>query len=94
MKLLNYLYIVIVVLLLLFSISCSDQKKWTALPLKVKKQQSYNYSEMISGELDSTTKASFEEAKKIATKDKNNNNIKSKISKFIKKIYIWFYDLF
>ena len=52
---LNNIYIIIT---LLISISCSDQKGWGNEGVEdaftIKRQQSYNYSEMLSGDLDST----------------------------------------
>ena len=35
-------------------LGCNNKDKWKALPLQIKKQESFNYSEMISGNLDST----------------------------------------
>ena len=75
------------------------------MPLQIKKQESFNYSEIISGDLDSTAKAELEAVKKITTeKMKNtsediNNSLPSNrkdntIWQGIKNIYNWFLDLF
>ena len=58
---LNYIYIIII---LLVSLSCSDQKGWgnegVGDTFSIKRQKSYNYSEMLSGDLDSTNKMKFD----------------------------------
>ena len=52
---LNNIYIIII---LLISLSCNNQKRWgkegVSNTFTIKRQQSYNYSEMLSGDLDST----------------------------------------
>ena len=86
---------------------CNNRDKWKAVPLKIKKQESYNYSEMISGDLDSTEKAELEEVRKNVAKenknlskhldelrDETNSNFFDSIWKSIKNIYNWFLDLF
>ena len=84
---------------------CSNKDKWKAVPLKITKQESFNYSEMISGELDSTAKAELEAVKKITTENMNNdpdeinkNSAKNKkgnsIWKGIRNLYNWFIELF
>ena len=52
-------YIVIAGLIGIFFLpsGCNKKDKWKAVPLQIKKRESFNYSEMISGELDSTAKA-------------------------------------
>ena len=97
--------ILLFVLLSIFilQLGCKNQDKWKAVPLKIKKQESYNYSEMISGELDSTQKSELEEVKKnISKKNKdlskqlNKSSTKAKLSilENIKEksnnIYHWF----
>jgi len=65
----NNIYIIIT---LLFALSCINQNKWKDVKtLTFKRQQSYNYSEMLSGKLDSTEKNELESFKKIV-KNKNN----------------------
>ena len=73
MKLLNYIYIITgLISMFLFQSGCSDQDKWKAVPLKIKKQESFNYSEIIFGELYSTAKAELEKVtKNISAENKN-----------------------
>ena len=89
----------------LFQSGCQKDDKWTAVPLQIKKHESVNYSEMVSGELDSLAKSELEAVKKIATeKMKNtsediNNSLPSNskgnsIWQGIKNTYNWFLDLF
>ena len=89
---------------------CDKQDKWKAVPLQIKKQESFNYSEMISGELDSTEKAGLEAAKEKTAQEmegnpkrKSDSSAKSnskeislinKVWQGIKNIYNWFIDLF
>ena len=92
--------------IVLFQSGCSDQDKWKAVPLQIKKQESFNYSEVISGKLDSTEKAELEAVKKIVSKDKKSlkedqseiksrdTNIIDTIWKTINNIYNWFINLF
>ena len=110
MKLFNFSQIACLISIFLLQPGCDNKDKWKAVPLKIKKQESFNYSEMISGELDSTTKAGLEEVKKIVAKEKediskrfkedqpenksNNTSIFDTISEGIKNIYNWFLDLF
>ncbi len=100
-------YIVIVGLIGIFFLQsgCSKKNKWKAVPLQVKKQESFNYSEMISGDLDSTAKSKLEAVKKNTsekmknTREDINNSLPSNsnsnsIWQGIKNIYNWFLDLF
>ena len=96
--------------ILLFLAGCKNQDKWKAVPLKITKQESFNYSEMISGELDSAKKVGLEAAKektaqeiegnpkrKSGSSPKSNSKETSLINKAlqgIKNIYNWFIDLF
>ena len=101
--------ILLFVLLSIFilQIGCKNQDKWKAVPLKIKKQESYNYSEMISGELDSTQKSELEQVRKNISKgnkdlkqqiderrDKSKSNFFQTIWESTKNIYNWFLDLF
>ena len=66
-----YLNNIYIILILLISVSCSDQKGWgnegVGDTFSIKRQKSYNYSEMLSGDLDSTNKIKFDKYKgKIA----------------------------
>ena len=100
--------ILLFVLLSIFilQIGCKNQDKWKAVPLKIKKQESYNYSEMISGELDSTQKSELEEVKNKIAKENNDlskqidehrseniSNIIKTIWESMKNIYNWFLNL-
>ena len=105
MKFLRYILTAGVIGIFFFQSGCSKKNKWKAVPLQVKKQESFNYSEIISGDLDSTAKSELEAVKKITTeKMKNtsediNNSLPSSskvdsIWQGIKNIYNWFLDLF
>ena len=89
---------------------CDKQNKWKAVPLKITKQESFNYSEMISGELDSTEKAGLEAAKEKTAQEMEGNpkrksdsspksnsketSLMDTIWTGIKNMYDWFIDLF
>ena len=84
---------------------CSNKDKWKAVPLQIKKQESFNYSEIISGDLDSTAKAELEAVKKNTTEKMDNDheaiNKSSSNGKKVKSIwkgnqnlYNWFIELF
>ena len=92
---LNKIYIIII---LLISLSCNDQKGWgkegVGNTFTIKRQQSYNYSEILSGDLDSTKKIEFDNYKeKIAAKkgnelaNKNTNVVKEKFNIFLSALY-------
>tara|TARA_B100000315_G_C14415676_1_gene513116 strand:+ start:304 stop:639 length:336 start_codon:yes stop_codon:yes gene_type:complete len=83
---LNNFYIIII---LLISLSCSDQKGWgnegVGDTFTIKRQKSYFYSEMLSGDLDSTEKIEFDnykeriaEIKENELDNKNTNIVKEK----------------
>lgn len=94
----------------LLPIGCDTKDKWKAVPLKITKRESFNYSEMISGNLDSTEKAELEAAKEKTAqeiKDKpdrlSGSPTKSKtedsstlgsIWRGVQNFYNWFLDLF
>ena len=102
---LNYIYIIII---LLISLSCSDQKGWgnegVGDTFSIKRQKSYNYSEMLSGDLDSTNKIKFDNYKQEITEKKGNEldnantNVVKKEKDIIKENYNSFlsalYDLY
>ena len=110
MKFLQYILIAVLIGIFLLQLGCRRKNKWNAVPLKINKQESYNYSEMISGKLDSTTKAELEEVKKVvslekeniqknfkegpAERDSKNTTIIGTIIEGINNIYNWFLDLF
>ena len=96
--------------ILLFLAGCNNQDKWKAVPLKITKHESFNYSEMISGDLDSTKKAGLEAAKEITAQEMKGNpkrnsespaksnsketSLMDTIWTGIKNMYDWFIDLF
>jgi len=45
-----------------------QKNKCKVVPLQIKKQESFNYSEMISGDLDSSAKSALEAVIKIPLK--------------------------
>ena len=110
MKLHYYIHIVGFIGMFLLQSGCNNQDKWKAVPLKITKHESFNYSEMISGDLDSTEKAGLEAAKEITAqemkgnpKQKSDSSVKSKSEETslmdtiwtgIKNMYDWFIDLF
>ena len=80
------------------------------MPLQIKKQESFNYSEMISGKLDSSARTELEAVKKKTAREIEDNpkrtsespaksksketSLINKVWHGIKNIYIWFIDLF
>ena len=106
----NFIIIVSLISTSFFQSGCDNKDKWKAVPLKITKRESFNYSEMISGELDSTEKAGLEAAKEKTAQEmegnpkrksdssaKSNSNELSLINKVwqgIKNIYNWFINLF
>ena len=105
MKFFQYILVASLICIFFLQSGCSNKDKWKAVPLKITKHESFNYSEMISGDLDSTAKAELEAVKKITTeKMKNtsediNNSLPSNrkddtIWPRIQNTYNWFFDLF
>ena len=105
MKFLRYILTAGMIGIFFFQSGCNKKNKWKAVPLQIKKQESFNYSEMISGNLDSIAKSELEAVKKnTSEKMKNtsediNNSLPSNsksnsIWQGIKNIYNWFLDLF
>ena len=109
MKFINNLIIIATFIgIFLLQLGCeNNQDKWKAVPLQIKKQESYNYSEMISGDLDSIAKAELEKVRKNISKgnkdlkqqiDKHRDESKSNFFQTIwestENIYNWFLDLF
>ena len=81
-----------IIVFFLFSLSCSDERGWSnegvGETFSIKRQKSYNYSEILSGDLDSTDEVKFENYKKKTKKDldkENTNTMKEKND--AKKIY-------
>ena len=105
MKFLRYILSAGLIGIFFFQSGCNKKNKWKAVPLQIKKQESFNYSEIISGDLDSLAKSELEAVKKNTTeKMKNthediNNSLPSNrkgdsIWQGIKNTYNWFLDLF
>ncbi len=105
MKFLRYILTAGLIGIFFLQLGCSKKNKWKAVPLQIKKQESFNYSEMISGDLDSTAKSKLEAVKKNTTekmkntrKDINNsspaNRKGNSIWQGIQNIYNWLLDLF
>ena len=100
-----YLTNIHIIIILLITLSCSNQEKgWGKEDIgntfTIKRQQSYNYSEMLSGDLDSTDKIEFDNYKdKIAEKKENaldnentnvakeKNTIKENFNTFLSALY-------
>ena len=110
MKYLYYILIVCLIGTFFLQSGCKRKDRWKAVPFKITKRDSFNYSEMISGELDSTEKAGLEAAKEKTAQEmegnpkrKSDSSAKSnskeislinKVWQGIKNIYNWFIDLF
>ena len=73
MKSLYHILIVFLFGTFIFQSGCDNKDKWKAVPLKITKHESFNYSEMISGDLDSTEKAGLEAAKEITAQEMKGN---------------------
>ena len=105
MKFLRYILTAGLIGIFFLQSGCNKKNKWKAVPLQIKKQESFNYSEVISGDLDSLAKSELEAVKKNTTEkmkntreDINNslpsNSKSNSIWQGIKNIYNWFLDLF
>ena len=105
MKFFQYILVASLICIFFLQSGCSNKDKWKAVPLQIKKQGSFNYSEMISDDLDSTAKSELETVKKntpekmdndldeinkSSTKNKKGNSI----WKGIRNLYNWFIELF
>ena len=105
MKFFQYILVASLIFIFFLQSGCSNKDKWKAVPLNIKKHESINYSEIISGVLDSTAKAELEAVKKNTTEKMDNdpdeiNKSSSKekrgnsIWKGIQNLYNWFINLF
>ena len=105
MKFLRYILTAGMISIFFFQSGCDKKHKWKAVPLQIKKQESFNYSEMISGDLDSTAKSKLEAVKKNTTEkmkntqeDINNSLLSNRkddsMWQVIQNTYNWFLDLF
>ena len=105
MKFFQYMLVASLICIFFLQSGCSNKDKWKAVPLTIKKQESIYYSEIVSGELDSTAKAELEAVKKNTIEKMDNdpeeiNKSSSKekrgnsIWKGIQNLYNWFINLF
>ena len=105
MKFLRYILTAVLIGIFFLPSGCNKKDKWKLVPFQIKKQKSIHYSEMVSGDLDSTAKSELEAVKKITSeKMKNtsediNNSLPSNrkgdsIWQGIQNTYNWFLDLF
>ena len=105
MKFFQYILVASLICIFFLQSGCSNKDKWKAVPLTIKKQESIYYSEIVSGDLDSTAKAELEAVKKNTTEKMDNdpeeiNKSSSKekrgnsIWKGIRNLYNWFIELF
>ena len=106
----NFIIIVSLISTSFFQSGCDNKHKWKAVPLKITKRESFNYSEIISGELDSAKKVGLEAAKEKTAQEMEGNpkrksdsssksnskeiSLINKIWQGIKNIYNWFINLF
>ena len=68
MKFFQYILVASLICIFFLQSGCSNKDKWKAVPLTIKKQESIYYSEIVSGDLDSTAKAELEAVKKLPLK--------------------------
>ena len=105
MKFFQYILVASLICIFFLQSGCSNKDKWKAVPLTIKKQESIYYSEIVSGDLDSTAKAELEAVKKNTIEKMDNdpeeiNKSSSKekrgnsIWKGIQNLYNWFIELF
>ena len=105
MKFIRYILTAGLIGIFFLQSGCKRKDKWKAVPLKITKHESFNYSEIVSGVLDSTAKAELEAVKKITTENMNNdpdeinksstkNKKGNSIWKGIQNLYNWFIELF
>jgi len=105
MKFLQYILTAGLIVIFCLLLGCNQKDKWKPVLFPVKKQESIYYSEMVSGDLDSTAKSELEAVKKITsekmkrTSEKGEKYLPPKrkndsVWQKIKNIYNWFLDLF
>ena len=105
MKFFQYILVASLICIFFLQSGCSNKDKWKAVPLQIKKQESFNYSEIILDDLDSTAKVELEAVKKNTTEKMDNDheaiNKSSSNGKKVKSIwkgnqnlYNWFIELF
>ena len=101
----HYFYRVWIIICFIVHLGCNNKDIWQVKNTDFDKKPSYNYSEYISGELDSLGKIALEQSKedlmeKKETSSNENQKRDSKNSSFfesirtsIKEIYKWFINL-
>ena len=105
MKFFQYILVASLIFIFFLQSGCSNKDKWKAVPLTIKKHESIYYSEIVSGDLDSTAKAELEAVKKNTTekmdndseainKSSSNGKKGNSIWKGIQNLYNWFIELF
>ena len=105
MKFLRYILTAGLIGIFFLPLGCNKKDKWKPVPFPIKKQESIYYSEMVSGDLDSTAKSELEAVKKNTsekikkTSENLNNSLPpnrkgNSIWQGIKNAYDWFLDLF
>ena len=105
MKFFQYILVASLICIFFLPLGCNKKDKWKPVLFPIKKQESIYYSEMVSGDLDSTAKSELEAVKKITrekmkntSEDINNslpsNSKSNSIWQGIKNTYNWFLDLF
>ena len=105
MKFIRYILTAGLIGIFFLQSGCKRKDKWKAVPLKITKHESIYYSEVVSGDLDSTAKAELEAVKKITIEKMDNdpeeinkNSAKNKkgnsIWMGIRNLYNWFIELF
>ena len=105
MKFFQYILVASLICIFFLQSGCSNKDKWKAVPLKITKHESIYYSEVVSGDLDSTAKAELEAVKKITIEKMDNdpdeinkssakNKKGNSIWKGIRNLSNWFIELF
>ena len=105
MKFLRYILTAGLIGIFFLPSGCNKKDKWKPVPFTIKKQESIYYSEIVSGDLDSTEKAELEAVKKntIEKMDNDSEEINKSSSKEkrgnsiwrgIQNLYNWFIELF
>ena len=105
MKFLRYILTAGLIGIFFLLLGCNKKNKWKAVPFQIKKHESIYYSEIVSGDLDSTAKSELEAVKKNTTEKMDNypdeinkssakNKKGNSIWKGIRNLYNWFIELF
>ena len=68
MKFLRYILTAGLIGIFFLPSGCNKKDKWKPVPFPIKKHESIYYSEMVSGDLDSTAKSELEAIKKLPVK--------------------------